>query len=121
MRRVVIAGMGAVSAIGHDAASTWNSMREGRCAIGPIVNIPTELTNIKIAAEVRDYDAAKHFDSKKLIFLDRVAQFALLAAREAVAQSGLDFRAAGRGERTACIVGTSIGRDDTHGETRRAL
>jgi len=119
MRRVVITGMGAISALGHDAASTWNGMREGRCAIGPIVNIPTELTNIKIAAEVRDYDAAKHFDSKKLIFLDRVAQFALLAAREAVAQSGLDFRADGRGERTACIVGTGIGGENTHDEQAR--
>ena len=119
MRRVAITGMGAISALGHDASSTWRGMREGRSAIGPIVNISTELTNIKIAAEVRDYDAAKHFDSKKLIFLDRVAQFALLAAREAVAQSGLDFRAAGRGERTACIVGTGIGGENTHDEQAR--
>ena len=119
MRRVVITGMGAISALGHDAASTWDGMREGRCAIGPIVNISTELTNIKIAAEVRNYDPARHFDQKKLVFLDRVAQFALIAAREAVAQSGLDFRSAGRGERTACIVGTGIGGENTHDEQAR--
>ena len=106
MRRVVITGMGAISALGHDARSTWNGMREGRSGIGPIVNIATELTNVKIAAEVRGYEADKHFDSKRLQFLDRVAQFALIAAREAIAQSGLDFRADGRGDRTACIVGT---------------
>ena len=84
-------------------------MREGRSAIGPIANIPTDLLNIKIAAEVRGYDPLAHFDSKRLILLDRVSQFALIAAREAVAQSGLDFRSDGAGERTACIVGTGIG------------
>jgi nodulation protein E len=116
MRRVVITGMGAITALGHTATSTWSAMREGRSGIGPMVNIPTELTNVKIAAEVRDYDVAKHFDSKRLMFLDRVAQFALIAAREAVAQSGLDFRAEGRGDRTACIVGTGIGGENSHNE-----
>ena len=119
MRRVVITGMGAISALGHDAASTWNGMREGRSGIGPIVNIPTDLTVVKIAAEVRGYEPAQHFDSKRLAFLDRVAQFALIAAREAIAQSGLDFRAGGRGERTACIVGTGIGGENTHNEQSR--
>jgi nodulation protein E len=119
MRRVVITGMGAINALGHDAASTWSAMREGRGGIGPIVNIPTELTTVKIAAEVRGYDAAKHFDSKKLMFLDRVSQFALIAAREAIAQCGLDFRAEGRGERAACIVGTGIGGENTHDEQSR--
>jgi len=119
MRRVAITGMGAISALGHDAACTWQGMREGRCAIGPIVNVSTELTNIKIAAEVRGYDAATHFDSKRIVFLDRVSQFALIAAREAIAQSGLDFRADGRGERAACIVGTGIGGENTHDEQAR--
>jgi len=116
MRRVVITGMGAISALGHDAASTWAGMREGRSGIGPIVDVPTELTNVKIAAQVRGFDAATHFDAKRLAFLDRVSQFALVAAREAVAQAGLDFRQAGRGDRTACIVGTGVGGEVTHDE-----
>jgi len=116
MRRVAITGMGAISAFGNDAPLTWAGMRAGRSAIGPIANIPTDLLNIKIAAEVRGFDPAAHFDSKRIVFLDRVAQFALVAAREAVAQSGLEFRASGLGERTACIVGTGIGGENSHNE-----
>ncbi len=116
MRRVAITGMGAICALGHDAASTWMALREGHSGIGPIANIPTELLHVKIAAEVRGYDPAAHFDSKKLVFLDRVAQFALIAAREAVAQSGLEFKASGLGERSACIIGTGIGGENSHNE-----
>jgi nodulation protein E len=116
MRRVAITGMGAINALGHDAAATWSAMREGRPAIGPIVNIATDLLLVKIAAEVRDYDPLKHFDSKRLILLDRVSQFALIAAREAIAQAGLEFRASGLGERTACIIGTGIGGENSHNE-----
>jgi nodulation protein E len=111
--------MGAINALGHDASSSWQAMREARSGIGPIVNISTDLTNVKIAAEVRDFDPLAHFDAKRIILLDRVSQFALLAAREAVAQSGLDFRAESRGERTACIVGTGIGGENTHNEQAR--
>jgi nodulation protein E len=119
MRRVAITGMGAINALGHDAAATWSAMRAGRSAIGPIANIATELLLIKIAAEVRDYDPLKHFDSKRLILIDRVSQFAMIAAREAIAQSGLEFRASGLGERTACIIGTGIGGENTHDEQSR--
>jgi nodulation protein E len=111
--------MGAICALGHDAGSTWAAMREGRGGIATITGIPTELLNVKIAAEVRGFDPAAHFDSKKLPLLDRVSQFALVAAREAVAQSGLDFRAAALGERTACIVGTGIGGENSHNEQSR--
>jgi nodulation protein E len=119
MRRVAITGMGAICALGHDARSTWTAMREGRVGIGPIENIPTELLNVKIAAEVRGFDPATHFDAKRLPLLDRVSQFALVAAREAVAQSGLEFKASGLGERTACIVGTGIGGENSHNEQSR--
>jgi nodulation protein E len=116
MRRVAITGMGSISALGHDAGAQWKAMREGRSGIGPIANIPTDLLNVKIAAEVRGYDPLKHFDSKRIIMLDRVSQFALIAAREAVAQSGLMFAGSDIGERTACIVGTGIGGENTHNE-----
>jgi nodulation protein E len=119
MRRVVITGMGSISALGHDSATQWNAMREGRAGIGPIANIPTDVLNVKVAAEVRGFDPAKHFDSKRLMLLDRVSQFAVIAAREAVAQSGLSFRDSGLGERTACIVGTGIGGENTHNEQSR--
>ncbi|MBS0211897.1 MAG: beta-ketoacyl-[acyl-carrier-protein] synthase family protein [Proteobacteria bacterium] len=117
MRRVAITGMGSINTLGHDAPSSWAAMREGRVGIGPIANIPTDLLQVKIAAEVRGFDPTAHFDSKRLTFLDRVSQFALVAAREAIAQSGLDFRADGRGERTACLIGTGIGGENTHDQT----
>jgi len=119
MRRVAITGMGAINALGHDAVATWSAMRAGHCAIGPIANIPVDLLNSRIAAEVRGFDPLAHFDAKRLALLDRVSQFALVAAREAVAQSGLDFRADGRGERTACIIGTGIGGENTRDEQSR--
>ena len=116
MRRVVITGMGAICALGNDAPLAWSAMRAGRSGIAPIANIPTDLLNIKIAAEVHGFDPAAHFDAKKIVFYDRVTQFALVAAREAIAQSGLEFRASGLGERTACIVGTGIGGENSHNE-----
>jgi nodulation protein E len=119
MRRVAITGMGSISALGHDASAQWRAMREGISGIGPMETIPTEQLNIKIAAEVRGYDPLKFFEQKRLGILDRVSQFALIAAREAVAQSGLSFRDDGLGERTACIVGTGVGGENTHNEQSR--
>ncbi|MEP6939667.1 MAG: beta-ketoacyl synthase N-terminal-like domain-containing protein, partial [Rudaea sp.] len=118
-RRVAITGMGAITALGHTAVATWAAMREGRGGIGPITGIPTELLLIKIAAEVRGFDPTTHFEHKRLPLLDRVSQFALVAAREAVAQSGLDFSVGNLGERTACIVGTGVGGENTHNEQSR--
>ena len=118
-RRVAITGMGAITALGHTAIETWTAMREGRSGIGPIASIPTDLLMVKIAAEVRGFDPATHFEHKRLPLLDRVSQFALVAAREAVAQSGLDFRTGELGERTACIIGTGIGGENTHNEQSR--
>jgi nodulation protein E len=119
MRRVAITGMGSISALGHDAGAQWRAMREGISGIGPMETIPTEQLNIKIAAEVRGYDPLKFFEQKRLGILDRVSQFALIAAREAVTQSGLSFRDDGLGERTACIVGTGVGGENTHNEQSR--
>jgi nodulation protein E len=113
MRRVVITGMGCISALGHNATACWEAMREGRSAIGPIVNVPTELLLIRIAAEVRGYDPLAHFDEKRLTLLDRVTQFALIAAQEAVQQSGLAFDRQGLAERTAVIIGSGVGGQNT--------
>jgi len=121
MRRVVITGMGAVTPLGLTAQATWAGMREGRSAIGPIASLPREALRFGIAAEVRDFDALKHFDEKKLILLDRVSQLALVAAREAIAQSGIDFARDGIGENTAVIIGTGIGGEQTNDEASRRM
>ena len=86
-RRVAITGLGAVSALGHDAASLWSALAGGECGIRPITGIPTERLGVSIAAEVRGFDPAAHFDERRLPLLDRVAQFALVAGRQAVGQA----------------------------------
>ena len=113
MHRVVITGMGAVTPLGHTAPATWNALREGRSAIGPITALPRETLRFGIAAEVRDFDPLAHFDEKRLILLDRVSQFALVAAREAIAQSGIDFARESLGENTAVVIGTGVGGEIT--------
>ena len=121
MHRVVITGMGAVTPLGHTAAATWSAMREGCSAIGPITTLPRESLRFGIAAEVRDFDPLKHFDEKRVILLDRVSQFALVAAREAIAQSNIDFRHEDLGDNTAVIIGTDVGGENTNDEASRRL
>src|SRR5690348_540120 len=120
-RRVVITGVGAICALGHDAASVWQAMREGRSAIAGLKGYENQDMRVKVAAQVLDYDAARHFDPKKLVLLDRVSQFALIAAREAVRQSGLDFAQGDIRQRSACVVGTGTGGEETVDECSRRL
>lgn len=108
MRRVVITGAGCISPLGHDLPATWRGLAAGQCAIGPVDQVPTEKLGIKIAAEVRDFDANAHFDEKRLSILDRFSQFTLVAAREAVAASGIEFSDE-LSARTAVIIGTGAG------------
>jgi len=121
MHRVVITGMGAVTPLGQTAVHTWAAMRHGRVAIGPITTLPAESLRFGIAAEVKDFDPLRHFDEKRLVLLDRVSQFALVAAREAVAQSGIDFAHDGIGENTAVIIGSGVGGEQTHDAASRRL
>lgn len=121
MRRVVITGMGAICALGQDADSCWQGMREGRSAIAGLQGFDDPTLRVRVAAQVSGFDAEAHFDRKKLPMLDRVTQFALVAAREAVAQSGLDFTRAELGNRSACIIGTGVGGEQTNDDSSRRL
>jgi nodulation protein E len=115
MNRVVITGLGAVSALGLDLRAQSEALRAGRCAIGPITIIPTEGLITKIAAAVPGFDPNAYFESGKVALLDRCAQFALVAAREAVAGSGLSFRE-GLGARSAVVIGAGVGGQTTQDE-----
>ena len=88
-RRVVVTGMGALCATGHDVPSFLTSVRAGWSGIAPISNIPTERLSARIAAEIHGFDPAAHFPAKQLPLLDRVAQLAVVAGREAIGQAGL--------------------------------
>ena len=121
-RRVAITGMGAISPLGVGAEALWQGLREGRSAIGPLHHPDAERLRVKVAAQVPDsFDPAANIDERTLPMLDRTSEFALHAAREAIAQSGLDFRQGQLGLRTAVIVGTGVGGETTQDEQSRRL
>ena len=84
MRRVAVTGLGTICALGHDTAEAWQAMRAGRSAIRRMELVDPASLRFQNAAEVRGFDPAKHFAEDKLLQIDRFAQFALLAAREAI-------------------------------------
>jgi nodulation protein E len=106
-RRVVITGMGAVSAAGVGAKPLWHATRDGRSCVAEARFPRPHKGRIKIAAQVRDFDPATYLDAKLIAFLDPVTQYLLVAADEAVAQSGIP-RDVLAGPRTAAIIGTGI-------------
>lgn len=120
MHRVVITGMGCLSALGLDASATWAGMREGLAGIAPLSGLPGNELRSPIAAQLKGYRPGDHFDDKRLVLLDPVSQYALVAAREAVAQSGLTFGSE-LAEQTAVIIGTGIGGATTQDQMARRL
>lgn len=108
MNRVAVTGLGSISALGRDTAEFSQSLQQGRSGIGLLTILPIETLQNKIGAEIAGFDPPAHFTEKRLSLLDRCTQFALVAAREAVTQSGLDFKNE-LGSRTASIIGTGGG------------
>ncbi|MEO8470159.1 MAG: beta-ketoacyl-ACP synthase II [Chloroflexota bacterium] len=108
--RVVVTGMGALSALGNDVASTWDGLLAGRSGIRSIQAFdPGRLTS-RIAGEVRDFDASGVLDRKDMRRTDRYIQFGLVAAREALDQAGFPGRMDGPlAERTGVIIGSGLG------------
>ena len=107
-RRVVVTGIGVVAAPGATRETFWNCLVEGRSAIGPLRAVPEGSLRFPNAAEVPGFDPARLLDPKYADFLDRFSQFALIAAREAVADAEIVFNAA-NGHRAAVITGSSVG------------
>jgi 3-oxoacyl-[acyl-carrier-protein] synthase II len=108
--RVVVTGMGAVTALGLDVATTWEGLVAGRSGVGPITQFDSSRLPVRIAAEVRDFDASSVLDRKDQRRNDRYVQFALVAAQQAMNQAGLPARLEGEeAERTGVVIGTGIG------------
>ena len=120
MNRVVVTGLGTVSPVGLSTPSYWAALTAGQCGFGPPTMAAADRINTKVVAEVKGFVPADHFDSRQISLLDRVSQFAVVAAREAIAQSGLSFRD-GLGERTAAIVGSGIGGQSTQDESFKRI
>ena len=106
-RRVVITGIGVISPLGLDAPSTWRALAAGRSGVGKISRFDASDFPVRIAAEVDGFDPESVFGRRRAKHLDRVGQMALVAAGEAIAQSGLET---GRdSERIGTVWGTGIG------------
>lgn len=109
-RRVVVTGMGMITALGNDVATTWAGLVAGRSGIRTIEAFDPSRLNSQMAGEVRDFDASGLLDRKELRRTDRYAQFGLVATAEALHQAGLPDRFEGElAERTGVILGTGLG------------
>ncbi len=110
VRRVVVTGMGAVSALGQDVASTWAGLLEGRSGVRTIESFDPSRVDSKVAAEVRDFDPSAVIDRKEMRRMDRYIQFGLVVARQALDQAGLPGRIDGPlAERTGVLLGSGLG------------
>lgn len=110
--RVAVTGIGAISAFGQTFPDLWAGLAAGQSAIRPLTLVAPGAVRFPNAAEVPDYDPLRHFDEKEVLLLDRFAQFAAVAAREAVRASGIEFSPE-LGERTAIVLGCSGGGKST--------
>jgi nodulation protein E len=108
LNRVVITGLGVVSSVGQSTQDYWDSLIAGRSTFAPPTLGTAALATGKLVGEVKGFEPAAHFESSQLSLLDRVSQFAVVAARQAVSQSGLELRGE-IAERTAAIIGTGSG------------
>ncbi len=120
MNRVVITGAGTINPLGHSVAATFEAMREGRCGIGNLDIRDVERLSIKIGGQVKDYEADTRFNRQQQVLYDRFTQFTLIAAKEAIEQSGLEFAGALAAE-SGVVLGTSGGGLTTQDENYRAV
>ena len=114
-RRVVITGLGTLSAMGPTAAEFWSGLQEGRSGIRPLEGFDRDNLGFACGAQVLDYDEHQHFDRKGCLVLDRFAQFFVVAAREAIGSSGLVFGPELQ-RMTGVITGSCLGGQTTHEE-----
>jgi nodulation protein E len=112
MNRVVVTGIGVVSPVGSSIDEFWSALVEARSGIGPITIIPTERLTARVAAQVLDFNPDAHFEPRQSNVMDRFAQFAVVAARSAVADASLEIGEALALD-IATIIGTGVGGQNT--------
>lgn len=112
MRRVVITGMGTICALGRNTTEFAEALRAGRSGIGPIESADTSKLRFQNGAEVHGYNHQPYFEDRRADFMDRFAQFAVIAAREAVADAGIEWTPELR-ERAAIVTGSCVGGQST--------
>ncbi len=106
-------GVGVICALGRNMAEFREALRAGHSGIRPLTLVDRSQLRFHNGAEVPCYNAEEHFDPKEIILLDRFAQFAVIAAREAICSAGLDNGAEGLLRRAAVITGCCVGGQTT--------
>ncbi|MHA6251687.1 beta-ketoacyl-ACP synthase II [Oceanobacillus sp. CAU 1775] len=119
-RRVVITGLGAVTPVGNDVSSMWESLITGKSGIDVTTRVNTDDYPAKVAAEVKDFDPLKYIDKKELRRMDPFTQYAVAASKMAVEDSGLVIDDSNR-ERVGVWIGSGIGGMQTWEEQHRKL
>ena len=119
MKRVAVSGIGVISPLGNDAESFFDALAQGRSGIGRLNGKMAERMTCRIGAKVA-FDGAAHFAAPKLRMLDRVSQFALAAAMQAVKDAALDFETLDK-SRAGVFVGTGLGGAETADEGYHTL
>lgn len=120
MNRVVITGAGTVNALAQDVAGTLAAFAAGRCGIGPLEIRDKERLSIQIGGQIRDWDSEGQFNRQQIVLYDRFTQFTLVAARQAIAQSGLNFDGH-LGYDTGVVLGTAAGGVNTWDDNYRTV
>lgn len=108
LKRVVVTGLGAITPIGNDVESTWQAAINGQSGAGPITHFDASLFKTQFACEVKNFKGEDHFDRRRLRQLDLYAQYALVAAAQAVKDADLDSEAVNK-DRVGVIVAAGIG------------
>ena len=108
-RRVVVTGIGAVTPVGNDVATTWRALLDGTSGAGPISKFDTSNHAVKFAAEVKDFDPAAYMDRKEARRYDPYIQYAVAASVQAMRDAGFGDAMGYDPERTGVIVGSGIG------------
>jgi len=114
-QRVVVTGAGVLCALGHNCGEFWRALAAGQPGIRPLQAVDRGLLRFQNGAEVQGFDASRHFEEKEMGLLDRFAQFGVVAARQAIAQAGIEWTAELR-ENTAIITGSCVGGQSTEDE-----
>lgn len=119
-RRVVVTGMGMVTPLGLDVESTWSAIKSGKSGVGPITLFDPKDYLVKIAAEVKNFDAAQHMPSKEVRRRDRYQHFVVAAGKQAVEASGIQVTDSNR-HRIGTIIGSSVGGVGSYWEQAQLL
>ena len=111
-RRVVVTGLGAITPIGNNVKDYWEGLKTGKCGIDTITAFDVTDFKVKLAAEVKNYNPEEYLDKRSARRLDRFTQFAIIAAREAMKDSGITKENTDM-ERVGTFIGSGIGGLDT--------